>query len=178
MGAPLWHRSVGLNSPFPPLAVGGREPSALIVDSRHDDLLRLDASTGRLLWRLPLEGPATEAPLVLGNQVFQTTSSGKLLRIDLESGRLTGTLDLKVPLDNAPVADELGRHLYLVAKRSVLYVLSRDPLACVGVEYLGHENGSIPCPPTRVGRYLILPENHQLAKSDGAFICCPRTDRQ
>ena len=32
-------------------------------------------------------------------------------------------------------------------------------LACSAVEYLGHEEGSIPCPPARIGRFLIVVEN-------------------
>lgn len=161
-GAPRWQVPVGNASPFPPLAVGGGSPSVLVVDARHDDLLRLDARDGRLIWRQALGEPVRHPPLVLGNDLFQVVPSGKLLRIDLETGELRGTLNCQIRLAGAPVADELGAHLYLAADRANVLVLTREPLACAGVEYQGHERGSVPCAPTRVGRYLVLPINDGL----------------
>jgi outer membrane protein assembly factor BamB len=161
-GAPLWHVPVGLSSPFAPVFIGGERPSVLVVDARHDDLLRLDARDGRPLWRQPLGEPVHDPPLVLGNDLFQVLPSGKLLRIDLDSGELRGTLDCQRPLAGSVVADELGQHLYLPADQANLFILTREPLACVAVEYLGHEAGSIPCAPARVGRYLVVPVNDGL----------------
>ncbi len=160
-GAPVWQTPVGESSPFPPQPIAGQS-AVLVVDARHDELVRLDSRTGTLTWRQTLGGPVTDPPLVLGNQVIQTTPSGRLLIIDLPTGALRATLDLKIPLARPAVSDESGRFLYVVADKDCLFVVGRDPIACVAVEYLGHSTGSVLCPPARVGRYLIVAENHQI----------------
>src|SRR5205823_1874409 len=80
-GAPRWQVPVGLASPFPPQPLGGDPPSVLVVDARHDDLLRLDARDGHLIWRQELGERVDQPPLVLGNDLFQVVPSGKVLRI-------------------------------------------------------------------------------------------------
>ncbi|WP_435006187.1 PQQ-binding-like beta-propeller repeat protein [Tundrisphaera lichenicola] len=159
-GAPLWQVPVGVSSSFPPLSIAGDAPSVLIADARHEELLRLDGRTGALIWRQETGGAIVDPPLLLGNQVLQPMPDGRLLQIDLASGDLRGTLKLGRRLTRTPVADDSGEHLYQLAEEDCLFVLTLGPLACVGVEYLGHEAGSIPCPPARVARYLVLPENH------------------
>lgn len=161
-GAPRWQVPVGAASPFPPQSIGGEPPTALVVDARHDDLLRIDTRDGRLVWRQSLGEPVQQPPLVLGNDLFQVLPSGDILRIDLTTGELRGTLHCHTPLAGAPAADELGAHLYVAASRANLFIFTREPLACVAVDYLGHERGSVPCAPARVGRYLILPLNDGL----------------
>jgi outer membrane protein assembly factor BamB len=159
-GKPLWQVPAGLSSPFTPIPVAGSEPSVLYVDSRHNELYRAEARTGAMIWRLDLEEPVDDAPLVLGNRIYQTTPSGKILQIDLATGELQGTLDTHRPLTRAAVNDESGRYLYVLADEASLFILQRDPLSCVGVEYLGHEHASIACAPLRLGRYLIVAENN------------------
>ena len=90
---------------------------------------------------------------------------GKLLIISLESGELQATVNLGRPLARTPVSDESGRHLYVLGRQDFLFVLNRDPLGCAAVEYLGHPDGSIPCPPARLGRFLIIPQNDSLTDS-------------
>jgi outer membrane protein assembly factor BamB len=159
-GAPLWQVSVGVASPFPPMAIAGDSPSVLVVDARHDELIRLDGRTGALVWRQETGGAVVDPPLILGNMVLQPTPDGRLLQIDLASGDLRGTLKLGRKLSRTPVADDSALHLYQVADEDCLFILTLDPLACAAVEYLGHEAGSIPCPPSRIGRFFVLAENH------------------
>jgi len=163
-GAPVWQVPLGLSSPFPPVPIPGGT-TVLAVDARHTELVRLDAKTGRLVWRQALDGRVTDPPLVLGNQVIQATSGGKLLVIDLATGALRATVDLGMPVARTPAADESGQALYVAAEKDVLFVLNRDPLGCAAVEYLGHPLGSIGAPPARFGRYLVVPENHQINES-------------
>ena len=61
--------------------------------------------------------------------------------------------------------DESGQHLYVLGRQDCLFVLARDPLSCVSVVYLGHLDGSIPCAPAMLGRFLVIPENDSLADS-------------
>jgi outer membrane protein assembly factor BamB len=160
-GAPLWQLEVGLSAPFAPQPIPNGT-TALVFDARHDELVRVDGRTGRLVWRQEIGEPVTDPPLVLGNQVIQTTAGGKLIAIDLSSGERKASADLGLPLARTPVSDEAGQYLYVLADKDCLFILSRDPLACVGVEYLGHASGSVASPPAREGRYLIVAENQKL----------------
>ncbi len=163
-GAPLWQVPVGLASPFVPQPVTG-EAAAIVFDARSNELVRLDSRSGALAWRLELRERVTDPPLVLGNQLVQVLPSGKLLLIALDSGELQGTVNLGRPLACQPVHDESGRHLYVLGRQDCLFILTRDPLACSSVEYLGHLEGSIPAAPARIGRFLVIPENDSLRDS-------------
>jgi outer membrane protein assembly factor BamB len=163
-GTPLWHIPIGLGASFLPQSVPG-EATVLVFDTRWHDLLKLDARTGSLKWRLALGEPVRDPPLVFGNQLAQVLPGGKLLLIDLKSGELQSTVNLGRPLARTPALDELGQHLYLLGRQDCLFILARDPLGCVAVEYLGHLDDAIPCAPARVGRFLIIPENDTLTES-------------
>ncbi|MGA2705799.1 MAG: PQQ-binding-like beta-propeller repeat protein [Isosphaeraceae bacterium] len=163
-GAPHWQLSVGLAAPFAPQPVAG-DATVLVVDARHDELLRLAAGTGKLIWRHELGEPVESPPLVLGEQLYQLLPSGSLVVMALKSGEQQARVELGVPLSQAPLSDEQGRFLYVLGRRDSLFVLARDGLACLAVEYLGHGEGSIPCPPVRIGRFLIVIENDRPADS-------------
>jgi outer membrane protein assembly factor BamB len=162
-GAPLWQVPVGLSCPFPPLVIPGVDPAVLAFDARRNELLRLDARTGKLRWRQAIEEPIIAPPLVLGNQAIQAVPSGKLVFIDLNSGEWTGSLEVGRPLGQTPASEETGQHLYVLADDANLFVMKRDPLECIAVEYTGHAPGSLLCPPARLSKYLILAENTTLA---------------
>jgi outer membrane protein assembly factor BamB len=163
-GAALWHIPIGLGATFLPQAVPG-DTTVLVFDSRFDELLQLDARTGALNWRLGLGEPVRDPPLVFGNQLAQVLPGGKLLLVDLKSGAVQSTVNLGRPLARTPTLDELGQRLYVLGRQDCLFVLSRDPLSCSAVEYLGHLDDAVPCAPARVGRFLIVPENVSLSES-------------
>jgi outer membrane protein assembly factor BamB len=163
-GAPLWQTTLGLASPFVPQPIPG-DGTVLAFDARSNELVRLDARSGALKWRLELGERVVDPPLVLGNQLVQVVPSGKVLVIALESGELQATVNLGRPLARMPAHDESGRHLYVPGRQDCLFILTRDPLACSAVEYLGHADGSIPCPPARLGQYLVIPQNDSLSDS-------------
>jgi outer membrane protein assembly factor BamB len=165
-GAPLWQVPVGLSSPFHPRPIPGGG-GLLAFYARTNDLVRLDARTGSLVWRQPIGEPVIDPPLVLGNQILQATPGGKLILFDLASGEVRSTVNLGKPLARPPVSDEAGQFLYVLADKDCLFVLARDPLACAGVEYLGHATGSVACPPARIGRFLVIAENTTI--SDGRW---------
>ncbi len=165
-GKPLWQRPVGLSSRHAPQAVPG-DDTAVVFDARTNELERIEAHTGKLIWRLEIGEPVDDPPLVLGNQLVQVLSKGDVLFISLESGELQSTLKLGRPLSRTPVGDESGRNLYVFGRQDCLFVISRDPLGCAAVEYLGHADGSIPCAPGRFGRFLVIPENESL--TDGLW---------
>ncbi|CAN5717416.1 hypothetical protein BH23PLA1_BH23PLA1_29480 [soil metagenome] len=159
-GAPIWHVPVGLSSPFPPRTIGGSS-ALLVFDARFNDLVRLDGKTGDLIWRQEIGEPVESPPLILGNQIAQTTPNGRLVLLDLNSGIVRGEFQLNRPITQSPVADELGRYLYVLGDEAIAFVIERSSMECVAVEYLGHEPGSVACPPARLGNYFIVPENHR-----------------
>ncbi|WP_165245678.1 outer membrane protein assembly factor BamB family protein [Paludisphaera soli] len=163
-GAPLWRTPVGLACTVVPAPVPG-DASVLTFDARHHELCRRDARTGRLIWRQGLEEDVDAAPLVMGEQVYQTLPSGRLRVLALATGEVEATVDLGFPVTRTPVADESGRFLYVMGRKDCLFVIARDPLACVDVQYLGHGEGSIPCPPARLGRFLVVAENDGIGDS-------------
>jgi outer membrane protein assembly factor BamB len=163
-GAPLWHIPLGTATPFVPQPVPG-DATVLAFDSRSNELLRLDARTGALKWRLELKEPVADPPYLMGNLLVQTLPSGSLLLIRLESGDLETTITLGRPLARSAVSDESGQHLYILARQDCLFILGRDPLSCIGVVYLGHTDGAVPCPPLRLGRFLVILENETLYES-------------
>jgi outer membrane protein assembly factor BamB len=162
-GAPRWHVPLGLAAPFVPRVVPG-DGTVLAFDARHNELVRLDALSGTLKWRLDLEGPIQDPPLIAGNQLVQVLPGGQVLFIALESGELQATVNLGRPLARTPVNDDSGR-LIVMGRQDCVFVLSRDPLSCIAVEYLGQLDGAIPCSPARLGRFLIIPENDSLTDS-------------
>jgi outer membrane protein assembly factor BamB len=166
-GTPIWQVPVGLASPFPPLPVSGIEPGVLVFDAVRNELARLKSRTGELRWRLAIGEHVTSPPLILGNEAFLAVPSGRLLKIDLNNGALINSLKLERPLSKPPAADEAGQFLYLPADSAVMFVIARDPMSCVAVEYLGHDGGAIGCAPARLGRYLIVCENHGI--NDGRW---------
>ncbi|QDV37046.1 outer membrane protein assembly factor BamB family protein [Tautonia plasticadhaerens] len=158
-GAPVWHVPVGLDCPFPPVPIPGAGGDVLVVDARHDDLVRLDGADGRLVWRQKLGGPVADPPLILGNQIAQGTIEGRLLLFNVSTGERQGAVDLGRRLSRTPVSDELGRYYYVLGHSAVAFVIRRDPLECVAVEYIGHQSGAAACPPARLGKYFIVAEN-------------------
>ena len=161
-GAPLWQVPVGLACPFPPVAIAGDPASWLAVDARSDELMRRSSRTGDLIWRQSLGVTVADPPLILGNQLFQPTTDGRLIQLDLATGAIRGTLVLGRDAPRTPVADEAAAHLYLLADSDCLFVLAFDPLRCVAVEYLGHDAGSVAAAPARAGRFYVVPENHAI----------------
>src|SRR4029077_547987 len=101
-------RPLGLAAPFAPQPIAG-DATAVAIDARTNELVRLDARTGALRWRLSLGEPAAGPPLILGNQLAQVLPSGKLLLVGLESGELETTVNLGRPLARSPINDEAGQ---------------------------------------------------------------------
>src|SRR5690606_7701163 len=85
-GPVLWRRPVGQDNQVHPQRVS-QEPTAdvILVDSSSQELVRVDGKTGRLVWRLPLEG-AAQTPTLVGDRVFVATESGRLYEVNTETG--------------------------------------------------------------------------------------------
>jgi len=168
-GKVLWRRPIGYQtngrSPsFPPTPVDSQPGSDfLLVDAsqgRHD-VLRVEATTGRLRWRHPVGDRFDAHPAPAGKSVLVATRSGRVVPIDLESGASPGYLHLPQSLRVAPCVDVSRSNLYQLADHSNLFVLNLGEPGVKQVVYLGHDTGSVTAPPVIISRFLIVAENNR-----------------
>jgi outer membrane protein assembly factor BamB len=160
-GQVLWRRYAGFQPATPPVSVGD---DILVIDSRTQELLRLDARTGRLTWRQSFGGPIAP-PLVVNGRVYVAAESGRLYVADLNSGARIGYLQFAQPLRVTPAADRLGERLYVAGDQSSMFSISLKDLKCLGAYYLGHSAGSIRVPPATLLDKLVVLENDGVATS-------------
>lgn len=156
-GAPLWRRVVGLNTPFFPVREPGT-PSLIVFDTRNNELLRLHQNSGAVLWRQALDEPVSGTPLLDEGQLYVPLASGALAKVDLQSGAVSSRVQFSQPI-TAPVALLDRTHLVVAGDRDVVYTLTKQPLACVGVSYLAQKPGSVSAPLLAIGPYVLMCEN-------------------
>ncbi len=155
-GKLMWRRYIG-----PQLAM--REPvrigdDVLLFDSLNQELLRIEASSGNLRWRLPL-GEIVAQPVVAENRAYLASEGGKLHVVDLATGTRAGFMQFAQPLRTAPSVDTRGGRVYLTGDHSSLYTLDLENLSCLGVTFTGHAAGTIVAPPALVLSKLAIAEN-------------------
>ncbi|MCO6455685.1 MAG: PQQ-binding-like beta-propeller repeat protein, partial [Pirellulaceae bacterium] len=158
-GRVLWRRFVGYETTYHPRPISG-EPGAdcLLVDQRRNEILRIGATTGDLVWRLELPEPFAE-PFAAADRIYVSITDGRLLEIDPATGQSTRQARLPQPLSTSAVADDKRPQLYQVGEHSNLYVLSTDTLAASEVVYLGHKAGSVTVRPAMALGFLFVVEN-------------------
>jgi outer membrane protein assembly factor BamB len=182
-GGVIWHRFLGALSTNPPVTLTDTSAGDfLVVDTQHQQLVRLDGRTGEARWSQPLavsENENTEstsavytsaepieaAPAVFGRRVVTGDSAGALSLYDLDTGELVRRALLPQSLRIAPAVSTDGNTIYAVAEHSNLFVLDARTGDCHEVYYLGHEPGTVRIPPIVVGRYVVVAENHRLDDS-------------
>ncbi|HEY3969378.1 MAG TPA: PQQ-binding-like beta-propeller repeat protein [Planctomycetaceae bacterium] len=176
-GEPLWRQVVGLDPPFSPVSASAGQPALLVASSRHHELWLLAARTGEILWRVSLAAQPVGPPLVHEGQIYLATRDGVLEQIDLQSGRSTARLKFAQSIA-APAAVSLsGERLYVPGHENVLYVLTRRPLACEQVVWLGHGPGAIQAPALMLRAYLLLADNFNEAQSQLRLFDTTREDQ-
>ncbi len=161
-GAVLWRHYVGSDPRLAPMRLANGD--LLFTDSVHQELVRMEGSSGKSIWRLPLEGKSFQ-PVIAGEQAYVAQPDGKMLLVNLATGQQTGVIKFGQGLATPPVIDESSRRLYLLGEHSSLYTISTDDNSCLGVYYLGHNAGSIHVPPTKVLNKLIIAINAGLSTS-------------
>lgn len=155
-GSLLWRRFVGFDVDSYPLLL----PSGVVIasDAQRHDLVALDSKSGKLAWRLPLEGTLA-TPVVLGERLLVASDANRLYIVEQRGGELVGYVQFSQPIRQAPVVNERGDRIYVLGEHSNLYTLTADKLACVGVYYLGHSAGAGATPPISVLNKLIVADN-------------------
>ncbi|MBX3443606.1 MAG: PQQ-binding-like beta-propeller repeat protein [Planctomyces sp.] len=156
-GAPVWKVTVGAERPFFPVRDAGTS-SLIAFDNVRQEVLRIQQNSGQALWRQPVDSPASGRPLLDEGQVYVPTAGGVLYRFDLETGRATGRLRFSQEISN-PVALDDGSRIVVGGDREVFYTITKRPLACVAVSYLGQPSKSIVAPLLSMGPYVLAAEN-------------------
>ena len=97
-----------------------------------DDLLSLDARTGKLLWSFSLRRehvdggePAALPPAVAANRLYVATRAGQVLRVDPQHGRIDGRIEIGEPLSTQPVFDN-GRLVVGTSSGELIVLKSTD----------------------------------------------------
>lgn len=156
-GSLRWRRYLGESlASIEPLPVGD---DLVLIDHRHNELLKVAAADGALVWRTPIASDPTAAaqPVAAGESVLVADEGGRLWRFDAASGERQGYADFAQPLRAAPAVDPQRRVAYLAGRQSSLYTLDLESLECVAVRYTGHAAGEAPVPPVAVdGRVLFV----------------------
>lgn len=171
-GEVRWRRFLGFSSRvtgpgFAPLPLSDRPGSdALLVHPQRDELLRVQAATGKVLWRHPIGRRFEAHPVIVGDQILVATRDGRLIHVDAASGRSERYLQLPQSVKVSPAVDVGRKAAYVVADLFNLFVLGLDEDTCRQVVHLGHEQGSITAPPAVAGSLLLVAVNDQARNSN------------
>jgi outer membrane protein assembly factor BamB len=158
-GKALWRRFVGLETTSPP-QLASRQPGADIfaIDSRDHSLLRLEAATGKLQWRLPVGEPFV-GPTLAGERLYLATAQGQIIEVEAASGHTLRAAQLPQELVVPPTFDPKRKALFQMGKHSTLFVLAADTLACEETLYLGHKATGVAVPPIAAHQQLLIFDN-------------------
>lgn len=161
-GQLLWRRFLGFESTVPPVPIGP-DPNAavLLIDARHHELLCVERTSGKLLWRLACGGPPAP-PVVVGGRVYVATGDvqqGRLLAINPQSGAVEAAVTFPEALLTGPAVDVEQNRVVQPGAHSSLYLLNRDDLGCQQVAYLGHAAGTVVVPPVLLLGQILVVEN-------------------
>jgi len=164
-GDPIWKRPVGLDAPFPPQTVSVKEPSLLLFDTRHQDLLCVTQKNGELVWRQTVPSRPTGKPLVTQGTIIVSCEGGELLNLDLQTGDIVSQLKFAQPLVGAPGLVYGEQAVAVAGYEGVIYLVSLRPFECRKVSALGHRPGTIQIPIIPMGKLLMVCENDRADSS-------------
>ncbi|HZL90909.1 MAG TPA: PQQ-binding-like beta-propeller repeat protein [Pirellulaceae bacterium] len=158
-GKLLWRRYVGYDTVAWPLAVSSESGAdLLLVDGQRHALMRVQAATGQLVWRLDLGQPF--APPIVGTEnVYVTTADSRIVEINLASGQSQRQVHLPQAPSVSPTFDSRKLRLYQLGQHSTLFVLDAERLSCTEAFYLGHKAGAIFVPPVAVLDHVLVVES-------------------
>lgn len=158
-GTILWNRFMGFEASYEPIWADPENHDELIVsDQRRNQVLKIKASDGSLVWRADIEEGFCQPTVSMG-KIFVSTFSGTIIGLDAKTGNSFASAKLPQRVRVAPTASNRYPLLYQVGDYSNVYVMSTDDLSCREVVYVGHERGSVSAPIYEWSGYLILPVN-------------------
>ena len=157
-GKVLWRRYIGNDAHgFDPVSIG-TEGDALLVDHQNKEVVRVNAKTGKLVWRQLIKEPIT-ACTVADDRLLVTTRPGRVINLDPKTGNSTRMASLPVPLAVGALMTDRRPQIYQVGAHSNVYALDKDSLECSEVYYIGHKAGTIDVPAIFHLGHLFICEN-------------------
>ncbi|MEO8497381.1 MAG: PQQ-binding-like beta-propeller repeat protein, partial [Planctomycetota bacterium] len=158
-GRVLWRRYVGHVTRHHPQPLGGQaDADILIADVQRQEIVRVKAATGELVWRLPI-GENFASPSIAGDQIYVATNSGKILQVDAVTGNSARRVAMPQGLEVSPGVAQIHPYLIQLGDHSNLYAISTASLACEEVVYFGHKAGTVATPPLIVQDHVLIAEN-------------------
>lgn len=158
-GQVLWSRFVGYATHGTPVRLSNQaDADVLLVDRQRQELARIKARSGELVWRLPV-GEDFSEPGISGPRLYVSTSKGRILEIDGNTGECKRHVVVPQKLAVAPAVVSDQPYIFQVGEHSNIYVLSAESLECVDVIYLGHRAGTIEVAPLILMGHVFLAEN-------------------
>jgi outer membrane protein assembly factor BamB len=121
-GKVLWERQVGdLNASSPAYS----KHRLYIVNLEPGHIVKLDAKTGREIWKRSLPGRAESSPLILGSTVYFGCENGELFALSTVNGNVRWSTPLGGPIKAAPAyyggklfVGDYGGHMNAVDAKS------------------------------------------------------------
>jgi len=153
-----WRRFVGYDASQPQLIGSGAEADALLSDSNRQEVLRVNAKTGNLVWRLAVKEPF-QSPVMWRDRVLVTTQSGIIINVDQTTGFSRRQTNLAQPLTVSVGCGDRYPICYQIGENDHVYAVSIDSMECREVYYLGHKPGTIVAPPVVAVGHLFITEN-------------------
>lgn len=156
-GKVLWDRFVGYGTRFHPVRMSNQaDADVLLVDDQ--ELVRLNATTGAVVYRLPA-GAAIMSPELSGDKIYVPVADGRIMEVDAATGESPRQVSIPQQLSTGPgVASNLPL-LFQPGDHSNLYALATDSLTCQDVYYFGHRAGTITVPPIVLMGHVFVAEN-------------------
>lgn len=165
-GVPLWHRPVGVDSPFPPISVKTTDPAGVLVYSTlTEELQMLSQSDGQLLWRQPLGSRPTSSPVLIADNFYVTTDAGEFWQIAATGGRAISKLRFSQATIGPPAVSSDSQMLVLPGDQTLVYTIGLNPFGCLAVSQIPHRTGSIRAPMITAGRYFLMVDNDEAEKA-------------
>ncbi|MFV1969011.1 MAG: PQQ-binding-like beta-propeller repeat protein, partial [Pirellulaceae bacterium] len=158
-GEVLWRHFVGHETSFFPIRMSDEADADILLANGHlQEVTRCKATTGAVVWRLPIGEPFS-GPIVAGRSIYVATVSGRFIEIDAETGNSERGATLPQRLTAPPAVAPTRPRVFQPGEHSNLYVLSTDTLECKDVFYLGHKSGSVDLRPLVLMKYVFVVEN-------------------
>lgn len=100
---------------------------AIYLGTAGGALWKLEAASGRLLWRLPTSGPLYATPLLVGGRLFAGDNGGTLYAVGAESGAVLATFKVPREIQGTPALS--GGRLFFGSRDHYLYALDINDLS-------------------------------------------------
>jgi outer membrane protein assembly factor BamB/TolA-binding protein len=164
-GEVLWRRFVGFETTLHPQKINpDADADVLLADGKRNELLRLDARSGKLVWRLEVKSSFSQ-PLIVNQQVVINTrpisgnDTSSLLRINIDTGTVDSQVQFPMTLSTPPAYDPESELFYQLGDHSNLYVISEETGECQDVQYIGHRDKSVVVGAVAAVGYVLVCEN-------------------